>query len=595
MDGKEILQFIDDRLNANEPLNTTYIKSEYPSIFYRAKKVFGSWRKAIEEAGISYIRISKRVKWTKSDVIEKLQSLPEEDLISKNLRKKHSKLYSACLNLFGSRKNALVAAGINYEDTLMNVPWTKDRVISAIQMYHLNDIPLNFKFISMHHTGLRKKAEKFFGSWGGAVDAAGLDYEEVKKNKGWGKPFLAEDGVLYTSRTEGLVANELYSLKSENKINGYEVQQIITSGRGLTCDFLITLNNGAQLWLEVDAVEKGKKSEQFNEKIEYYEKANFFYYKVSSEINVKNIIERFTSWYTIPLKNCVITAHKNPDGDALSSMVVLYNYLKNNGCEAVIRVGGGVPKNLLWMLEGVAVSKKIPDWAEIVFVLDCAPDRERTGWELPQLPIYNIDHHIFRLEENDPDNNIHVIKACSTAALLFTRFGVRDNLLAVGVYTDTLFTKQIYEVLHFLNKLGIEEDELNAYISRINVSSDKKLWDLVQNAKTHRCRNGFIIVETESNFAPDVIENFMQILMKLNESICFIYGRERSVKLRTANPELDVSEIASEYGGGGHPYAAMCRISGKVSEFKNKIKSLVVSKPDDGYGTTEEGSDEENS
>ncbi len=583
MDGKEIIQFIKNRSDNNEQLNSTYIKSRYPSTFYSAQKIFSSWKKAIEEAGVNYIKVSKRVKWTESDVIEKLKNLPEDDLIDKNLRKNHSKLYNACIKLFGSRKNALVAAGINYEDTLMNVPWTRDRVVSAIQMHHLNSIPLNFKFISLHHTKLRKTAEKFFGSWGDAVSAAGLDYEAVKKNKGWCKPFLAEDGVLYTSNTEGLVANELYELKSENKIINYEVQQVITSGQEWTCDFLITLRNNSQLWLEVDGVEKGKKVEDSKDKIKYYEKANFFYYKVSSESNVKNIIERFTNWYTIPIKNCVITSHKNPDGDALSSMVVLYQHIINNNCKAVIRVGGNIPKNLIWMLEGIEVVKKVPDWAEMTFVLDCAPDKERTGWELPQLPIYNIDHHTVRMEENDPDNNIHIIKACSTAAILFTRFGIKNNLLIVGVYTDTLFTKQVYEVLHFLNKLGIEEEELNAYLSRINVSSDKRLWELVQTAKTHRCRNGFTIVETESNFSPDVIENFMQILMKLNESVCFIYGREKSVKLRTSNPELDVSKIAIEYDGGGHPYASMCRISGKVSEFKNKITSLSVVRLKDGY------------
>jgi phosphoesterase RecJ-like protein len=582
MEDKDIIQFIKRSIRNKEPLNVSHVKSVHPSIFYNSKKIFGSWKKAIEMANIDYTKITKRARWTEENVIEELKNLSEENLIDKNLRKNYSKLYNACIKLFGSRKNALIAAGINYEDTLMNVPWTRDRVISSIQMYHLNSIPLNFKFISMHHTKLRKTAEKFFGSWGDAISAAGLDYEAVKKNKGWCKPFLSEDGVLYTSHTEGLVANELYELKSEGKILNYEVQQTIATDHKWTCDFLITLINTSQLWLEVE--ETGKDTEEFKDKVKYYEKANLFYYKISSESNVKNIIERFTNWYTIPIKNCIITSHKNPDGDALSSMIVLYQHILNNGGKVVIKIGGSIPKNLLWMLEGIEVVKKVPDWAEMIFILDCAPIKERLGWELPHLPIYNIDHHSSRLEENDPDNSIHVIKACSTAALLFTRFGIRNNLLVVGIYTDTLFTKQVYEVLHLLNKIDVEEEELNTYISRINVSSDKKLWDLVQTAKTHRCRNGFMIVETESNFGPDVIENFMQILMKLNESVCFIYGKERSVKLRTSNPELDVSQIASEYEGGGHPYAAMCRISSKISEFKNRITTLNITKPKDGYG-----------
>ena len=470
----------------------------------------------------------------------------------------------------------------------MNIPWTKEKIISTIQTYHLNNIPLNFKYISSNYPDLRKRAEKVFGSWGEAIDAAGLDYDKVKKNKGMSHPFLAEDGILYPSQTEGLVANELYLLKNESKIIDYQTQQAVVPGKEWTCDFVITLLNGAKFWLEIDSPTNSKKVDQLNEKIEHYKKASLFYYKVSSANNIKNIIERFTGWFTLPIQNCVITAHKNPDGDALASMAALYNYITKNGKQAVLKIGGEIPKNLQWIIDDIEVVKKIPDWAEILYVLDCAPIRDRIGWEIPQIPIYNIDHHNFRIEENDPDNNVHVIDSCSTAAILFSRFGLKDDILAVGVYTDTFFTKKIYEVLHFLLELNLDEQELFSYISRINTISDKKLWDLLNSIKIHRCRNGFTIAETEVNHGPDIIEGLMQILMKLSESVCLIYGREKSVKLRTSNQSLDVSELAKEYGGGGHEYAAMCRINGKISEFKSKITSLVVPKNMDGYEEREE-------
>jgi len=133
--------------------------------------------------------------------------------------------------------------------------------------------------------------------------------------------------------------------------------------------------------------------------------------------------------------------------------------------------------------------------------------------------------------------------------------------------------------------MNIEANELESYISRVSINTDKKLWDLFQEVKTHKCRNGFVIIETDIDYGPDVIEHFMQILMKLNESICFIYGSDRNVKLRTSNILIDVSKIASEYGGGGHPYAAMCKVEGKRSELKSKITSLSISKTPDGYDT----------
>lgn len=456
----------------------------------------------------------------------------------------------------------------------MSIPWTKDRVISTIQMYHLKGAPLNYRFVNERNNVLRITAEKFFGSWGDAITAAGLDYEEIKKNKGSSEPYLAEDGVLYASNLEGLIADELYKLKSENKIIDYKSQKIVT--HKIKCDFLVTLKNNSNLHIDVD------KKEDLRDKIEYYEKANVFYYKLSSANNIQNIIERFTNWFTIPICNCVITCHIDPDGDAISSMVALYNYIIKNKKKAAIRIHGAIPKNLMWIIENINVVKKVPEWAEMVFVLDCAPHKERIGWE-PNLPIYNIDHHISRMGDNDPDNNIHIIKSCSTASLLFSRFGIKDDILLIGVYTDTYFHKQIYEVFNFISQLNIKEDILESYIARVSVNPDKKIWDLLQEVKMHKCRNGFVIIESDTNYSPDIVESFMQILMKLNESICFIYGSNKSVKLRTSNPLVDVSKIAEEYGGGGHPYAAICSVEGKRSELRSKITSLSVPKGDDGY------------
>jgi nanoRNase/pAp phosphatase (c-di-AMP/oligoRNAs hydrolase) len=208
------------------------------------------------------------------------------------------------------------------------------------------------------------------------------------------------------------------------------------------------------------------------------------------------------------------------------------------------------------------------------------------------MAVYNIDHHVSRISDNDPDNNIHVIKSCSTSALLYSRFGIKDDILAVGVYTDTLFTKCISEVFYFLDDFNMDEEKLNSFISRVNVNSDKKVWDILTTAKVRKCRNGFVIVETDEFGSPDVLESVMQILSKLNESVCFIYGKHKTVKLRTSNIYLDLSEIAKHYSGGGHPYASMCKVNGKVSEFKHKIISLDVPKTYyDGYGTSQHEED----
>ena len=201
----------------------------------------------------------------------------------------------------------------------------------------------------MYHSRLLRRAEKFFFSWGEAVEAAGIDYEEVKKNKGWGKPFVGEDGRLYISQTEGLVANILYNLKEKRKIINYQPQKSITPGKNWTSDFKITLLNNANLWLETDGVgDKRKKRDQFQEKINYYNSVNFLNVKVHSPIGVENIIDKYTKWFTLTLKKTLITCHKNPDGDALSSMRAVYNHYEHLGVEVGIKYVGDVGKNLVF-------------------------------------------------------------------------------------------------------------------------------------------------------------------------------------------------------------------------------------------------------
>jgi phosphoesterase RecJ-like protein len=462
----------------------------------------------------------------------------------------------------------------------------EDNVIEFIRKQYCGRLDLHSTFIQSNYSNVFYAARKFFGSWGEAIEAAGINYNKVKK-KGWIKPFIGEDGVLYVSITENLVANELYKLKKSKKIVEYIPRIEMTFGEKWICDFSIELLNGAELFLDIsDLGGNEKKLNQFQEKLDFYNQVKVLYSNVSSPSDIVNIVEKFTNWYTIPIKDSLITSHENPDGDALASSISLYKYLESKGKRVALRFSGKIPRNLEWMIGECNIARKVPNWVENIIVLDCAPDSDRIGWDIPSnISIYNIDHHTSRINDNDPDNNIHVIDACSTASILFNYFGIKEDILVVGVYTDTFFTKKIMEVFNFLSKINIDEEKINHYISAINANPDKKLWKLLNESNVHRCRNGFIIVETSEEM-PDVIESFMQILLKMSESVCLIYGNENNVKLRTSNNILDVSILAKEYSGGGHSYASMCNVNGKVSEFKSKIISLNVPKSSiiiDGY------------
>ncbi len=93
-----------------------------------AIRYFGSWRAAVEAAGIDYSRIAeagrrrrseKMTKWTRERILEEIKSLFEagDDLSSSVVRRKHLALYATARRPehFGSWSSAVAAAGIDYE------------------------------------------------------------------------------------------------------------------------------------------------------------------------------------------------------------------------------------------------------------------------------------------------------------------------------------------------------------------------------------------------------------------------------------------------------------------------------------------------
>ena len=47
------------------------------------------------------------------------------------------------------------------------------------------------------------------------------------------------------------------------------------------------------------------------------------------------------------------------------------------------------------------------------------------------------------------------------------------------------------------------------------------------------------------------------------------------ISLRSKNPEVNVNEIAAQFGGGGHPAAAGARIPGKPLSVQRKVIAAV--------------------
>lgn len=78
---ERIINEIKDAHKKNKPVYLTYVMRNYPHLYRAAtnKAFFGSWKKAIESAGLNYNKIRKCHPWmTKEQIIKKLCQMSEE-------------------------------------------------------------------------------------------------------------------------------------------------------------------------------------------------------------------------------------------------------------------------------------------------------------------------------------------------------------------------------------------------------------------------------------------------------------------------------------------------------------------------------------
>ena len=87
-----------------EPLNSYYYATTYPDVYAAAEREFGSWKDAIEAAGLDYNSIKKYKSWTRQLVIEAIKEAHAkgEAINSKSAQNNMKPLYMAAIKRFRS-------------------------------------------------------------------------------------------------------------------------------------------------------------------------------------------------------------------------------------------------------------------------------------------------------------------------------------------------------------------------------------------------------------------------------------------------------------------------------------------------------------
>lgn len=188
-----IIQKISDLHKNKEQLNNHYIKSNYSILYTVSCQYFGSWKAAVEAAGISYASVRHAIhrKWSRESVVKEILRRRDNGLSLSGmvLQKEDPGLYGATALHFGPRKsweNAREAAGLSRRDPKVGIIYDKQIVIDNLKKLYDEGHDINVgAFIGSPYMNLMTAGIRLFGSHDKAILAAGFDPGKVRKHRRW--------------------------------------------------------------------------------------------------------------------------------------------------------------------------------------------------------------------------------------------------------------------------------------------------------------------------------------------------------------------------------------------------------------------------
>ena len=174
--------------SVGEDLNYASIAQNQIALLRAATRYFGTWRSAIEYAGLNYNDIRRYKVWTRDRIVERIHELNEKgvDLSWRYISTQIDPQLAAAATKrkhFGSWRNAIQAAGLDYDIIRRYQEWDEQAVIDRLQELHTQGIDLNAKSMEEYDITLITAARRRFDSWDKALTAAGLDSSKIVLRK----------------------------------------------------------------------------------------------------------------------------------------------------------------------------------------------------------------------------------------------------------------------------------------------------------------------------------------------------------------------------------------------------------------------------
>lgn len=309
----------------------------------------------------------------------------------------------------------------------------------------------------------------------------------------------------------------------------------------------------------------------------------------------------------------LIMTHKNPDGDAIGSVLGLAGALESIGKNAVCFSRDLVPEIFRFLPNISAIKNNTePSEYDLVILLDCA-SFSRTGVDdIKKLAssfknLLIIDHHPrcdHEIESDCFNNCVCVIDrhASSTAVLIYNIIKELDvnvtkdiaNCLLTGIFTDTggfqhnnTDQRSLEAAAEFMKK-GSRVDKIAKNIFNSKTVPAIKLWgkalsrvrtyDEIGMAISYLSKKDIEECEAKEEDISGLV-GVINTISDVKFSLLLTEYKDKKIRgsLRSEEyNEVDVSSIAKILGGGGHRLASGFEISGSIKESIIVINEAIL-------------------
>lgn len=286
-----------------------------------------------------------------------------------------------------------------------------------------------------------------------------------------------------------------------------------------------------------------------------------------------------------------IVTHVRPDGDAIGSVIGLGFALSSTGKKVQMVIPTGVSHTFRHLAGSELVQKTFVTPCDLYISVDCADMKRAKGLPTDANFDIGIDHHITnerfaRLNLVDPD----AVATCAILADLIPQLGIEidrniASALLSGIISDSIGFRTSNTNIHALElstklmKAGADLYALynDALINRPFTAA--KYWGfalarmqkhdgLVWTSLTleDRINSGYKLNDDAD------LTNLLSSIEEGRISVLFVEQSATKTKISWRSvPGVDVSILASEFNGGGHPAAAGAELTGTLQEIEKKV------------------------